>query len=144
MGQPLNVHYSIKQLMVYVLRNDQFNKVINAYVMNKTNTVQKDTVLKSYKDFVIGLSSIRLVLFQERSYAGIVLVQINRFRFSMAIASHFHGPVISIRVRWNIRNIKIRPGQGGSEIPIYPIFSPQDTNIPKNCKIFDTEYPKLP
>ena len=25
--------------MAYVLRNDQFNKVINAYVINKTNTV---------------------------------------------------------------------------------------------------------
>ena len=40
--------------MAHVLRNDQVNKVINAYVINKTNTAWKDTVL------TLGPSSLML------------------------------------------------------------------------------------
>ena len=32
---------------------------------------------------------------------------------------------------------------GGSGIPIYPLFCPQDTNIPQNRKMCDTKYLKL-
>ena len=33
--------------------------------------------------------------------------------------------------------------QGGSGIPIYPIFSPWDTNIPENCKKGWYQIPKI-
>ena len=36
-----------------------------------------------------------------------------------------------------------RRGQGGSGIPIYPLFCPKDTNIPQNRKMCDTKYLKL-
>ena len=35
------------------------------------------------------------------------------------------------------------PARGGSGIPIYPLFCPQDTNIPQNRKMCDTKYLKL-
>ena len=35
------------------------------------------------------------------------------------------------------------PGGGGSGIPIYPLFCPQDTNIPQNRKMCDNKYLKL-
>ena len=38
---------------------------------------------------------------------------------------------------------KSGPARGGSGIPIYPLFCPQDTNIPQNRKMCDTKYLKL-
>ena len=49
------------------------------------------------------------------------------------------------RLAW----VKLKPTQlsgsarGGSGIPIYPLFCPQDTNIPQNRKMCDTKYLKL-
>ena len=50
---------------------------------------------------------------------------------------------IAKTTEWKI-DWKNRPGHGGGDggsgIPIYPIFSPQDTNIPQNLKMSDTKY----
>ena len=35
------------------------------------------------------------------------------------------------------------PARGGSGTPIYPLFCPQDTNIPQNRKMCDTKDLKL-
>ena len=56
------------------------------------------------------------------------------------MTNNFQDPWLKYSTQKKQGLAQFRPGRGHSGIPIYQIFFSWDTNIPNNCKIFDTEW----